>query len=987
MLESQTRLKKIPDWVVYSLLVWAIYGIGIVFFDFWSDDFGYFLNFRRVLSEPSGLYSSLASYLTGGVPRLQLGWHLTHQVLFLFFGTSVVYYFAVQCVILVLNSVLLNRTMAPLVGKQVSFWSGVFLIVCPFYRESFYWVSANYGFFQVFFFLLTWLAVDRALLRSGKRRLGLLSVAAVSLVFSCLYQEQTITFLPLFPVVYLLAHAATPSATGGFRARFIAVAQVFLIGCVLFVALYLPQLLVIDTSGSASLAQSIQSYYPHPLQSLESNIPKLLRWTFGGILPSFEHLYGFGNHLSSIRRLFILLMALSTITALCAVFAARRVDVAGRSSRGSWRLVLAIVVWWLGSSIVVMPLVEYLSRYVYVVLPPALLLVLTVLFKFGRVGRIAVPLLALICAVELQSFFYGAYFQLIQVERKAYNQVAAQIKLNPDIKGVVFRDFPVTLNHAVSGVWLNFHATNWWLKWRSLPEKLPIEIVGNNIVPQSKTPFSPGGLRLIYEPYPRSRMKKIYQPNEILIADFKGSAFAAEPNIEFSIRAPFARRLIEKPSTISKRRKARNFYLPKSLGDLRGCNVDVVATAEAKGTLAAISLFDGRGHQVSGAAAYSSGLASGESKVFFRTTISSQGPYFVRLTQQPHPVTAGENREDWSINLKKLHVFGCGAEYEASQFLDNHNPDPAFPILRYVNPQMNYSIVMPYPNAQMWEVPWALGINDARSAGDYYCYPDDRVTIEAADGKRFSAYVGMLSFKREVVTPGDSFQVTFSRKQGDPLTQRGSLDRMSKEEFDGYWRDQLPLDISTTHRFKLDRNYSTVSVSLRSRYRTPMKVRWIFEDSAVFDFGFPDDKGVGTVVLSSGVEGQEFRSTRPPEAGDVSINHRLRYPLLPNVGAFDFSMSPLRGGSFLSGGYSNQSFSEQPKDLLTYGGKIPADKTPPHRVHGLWFDVELQPNETKTFDYAKVFLSDWYDKSDLRQSAWSSIEKIKEDRATERALK
>jgi hypothetical protein len=166
-----------------------------------------------------------------------------------------------------------------------------------------------------------------------------------------------------------------------------------------------------------------------------------------------------------------------------------------------------------------------------------------------------------------------------------------------------------------------------------------------------------------------------------------------------------------------------------------------------------------------------------------------------------------------------------------------------------------------------------------------------------------------------------------------------------------------------------------------------MKVRWIFEDSAVFDFGFPDDKGVGTVVLSSGVEGQEFRSTRPPEAGDVSINHRLRYPLLPNVGAFDFSMSPLRGGSFLSGGYSNQSFSEQPKDLLTYGGKIPADKTPPHRVHGLWFDVELQPNETKTFDYAKVFLSDWYDKSDLRQSAWSSIEKIKEDRATERALK
>jgi hypothetical protein len=350
-------------------------------------------------------------------------------------------------------------------------------------------------------------------------------------------------------------------------------------------------------------------------------------------------------------------------------------------------------------------------------------------------------------------------------------------------------------------------------------------------------------------------------------------------------------------------------------------------------------------------------------------------------------VKAGENREDWSVTLKKLHMFGCGEEYEATQFLDNHNPNPTFPILRYANPQMNYSIVMPYPEAQMWEVPWGLGVNDVRSAGDYYCYPDDRVSIEASDGKRFSAYVGMLAFKRVVETPGDLFQVTFSRKQGDPLTQRGALDRMPKEEFDGYWRDQLPLDISARHTFKLDRNYSTVRVTLRSRYPLPMKVRWVFEDSAVFDFAYDDDKGVSTVVLSSGVEGREFRSTRAAEMGDASINHRIRYPLLPNVGAFDFSMSPLRAGSFLSGAYSNQSFSEQAKDTLKYEGSIPPDKSPPHRIHGLWFDVELQPNETKTFDYEKVFLSDWYDLTDLRQWAWSSIEKIKSDREAERAVK
>lgn len=975
------RLKganKFLDLVVYSFLVFAIFGVGIRNFDFWSDDFGYFLSFHKIATQGIGLRETLASYLTGGVPRLQLGWHLTHQILFLIFGTKTIWYYIIQSIVLVLNSFLLCRLMRPYFGEVVSFWSGVFLIVCPFYRESFYWVSANYGFFQVLFFLFAWFFLDRSLYIFGLRRGCYLTLSSVFLVLSCLFQEQSITFLGLLPITFVLMKLGQGVEAGSRKSIIFSAIKQFSLGVLIFALLYAPQLFVIKGASSTSLSDTIHSYYPHPIQSLKSNIPLLLRWTFLGWIPDFIDFSEFISHYSQISHQFKIKMLVAVFLGFIAAILALIFSSRSRSSKINRVLLFGCLVWWLGASIVVMPLVEYLSRYVYVVLPPALLFAIAMVVRLGRFGRFALAVLAFLCVVDISSFFYGSFFQLVNVERRSFHQVANELRNDPNIKGVVFEDFPAALNRGRSGVWINYHATNWWLKWRALPGTSQHEIVGNALTQQGKTPFGPSGFRLTYMPYPLERLRKVYQPGEILVASFIGNAYEHEPRIRFTKRLPFKARLIDKPVKVSERRNRKDVKLPASLTDLRGCSVDVVATVAAKNTLAALTMFDGNGVNVTGGSAFSSGLEKGESKIFFRAPISTKGPYFLRISNQPNP-TQPPSSESWSVQLKKLHIFGCGEEYVADQFLENHNPNPSFPLLRYANPQMNYSVILPYPDAQMWEVPWSVGINDVLSSGDYYCYPDDRVWIQDAKGNNFSAYVGMLSFRREIEKNENGLLVAFTRKHGDPMTRRGQLDRMPKDEFDGYARDDLPIDIEAKHQFFLDRNYGLVNLKLKSQSKVPIRLRWVFEDSAVFDFKYFGDEAVSTLILSSGEKNKEFRSSRSPINRDISINHMIRYPLLPNIGALDYSWSPYRGGSFLSGKYTKQSFETFPQNTITYGDAIPENQAPPHRVHGLWFDITLQPGETRHLEYAKLFLSGWYDREELKSWANKTIDQVERD--------
>ena len=1028
--------------LLYFFLSILIYGIALSHFDFWSDDFGYFLNFSHQTSSSANIISIFTSYLTGGVPRLQLGWHITHQLLFLIFRTSVWGYFAVQVAILVINSLLLNKILRPIIGQKASFWTGIFLIVTPFYKESFYWVSANYGFFQLLFFLISYLTLNRAF--TSKTRLAkatYLFLSSISIAWSVLYQEQAIFFIVGAPLIFFLFNLKKYP-----RKQLIKyVSSYFLLTFFIIASLFVTQFFIIKSSSPTSLVDTFKVYYPTPLLSAKNNMIRIIRETFFAFKPRLDDYTSFKNDLAHVDLELILKFKLSASLLLLTFFGtvvALRNQLNEKKITIGKHMLLGLCIWFLVSAIIVIPINIYASRYVYIMLPAALALAIYAIVRFfPRFHILLLAGFAVLCVFDHLAFYYGSFFPLTNIQMRTFQKVNQYVKRHPNVKAVVLSSFPTSLHNAVTGAWINYHAAEWWYAWKMLPNETDKKVFGNSFYP-AVDENGKSGFRIIYGDYPPERLRKVFSPEELVQASFVNtSPYVKDPKLKFNQRKSIRRKLSNGQIVINNTNPFKEFVFGESKLDIKDCYVDIVAHVNTNtNTVGSIWFYSDEGEGRIEGTAHSSGLEN-EETIFLRTLVKGGGPYRIKLTYQNAPYEQKNNNP--SVVFRDVQVLGCGSNYQSDSFVRTNNPDPKNPMIRWTSPQMNYSVTLPYPHAPVWERGYSIGVNDAINSGDYYCFPDDLLSVRNKQATLLTkSYLGMLGWTRSIMQNRGALSVTFSRNPQSGIAQRGTLDIMSEKEFYSYEKDNPPVSIAIKHDFDVNKNYFPIEISLTSLSDERLTARYVFSDSPVMDFRIGSNRGMSSIILSNGLTDQYYYSTNKKNQQDIPIIYRKQTPYNNNLAAFNYSCDPTMNGHFLGGfdddvasnistriptnvfendiikkanredkefllktyikdasvdryilkGGQELSRNERnrlskifnsigfyyPQNHLELIGTFNQDDEL-HGQHGLWFDIELDPHETKAVKYFQVILQSWMNEKDMIEDAQKTLSNINKE--------
>lgn len=518
------------------LWVAFLYGFILSGFEFFSDDFGYFLNFRQQILDGNSVGKILTSYLTGGVPRLQVGWHIIHQILFYFNGIDTTFYFLLEILLIALIGVMFYLFLLGYYRDKAAFFGALILVTSSFYQESFYWVSANYGFFQLLFFLAALLLYRKSL--ESHFKFFYISMASLSLAACILFMEQAIPLLVVGPLVAFILARERYGSVAKTRSFFFGVGAF-----VSLVLLFIPQLFMIKMGSKTSLVDTFNMYYPKPFLSALENLPEILRKTFFSFIPDLKyiHLMLYKNDIFSkddfkvwiVHLIIFLVLAITT----CVLFL-RSTSFEKKSNDTLMReRCIGGILWFFGASVVVIPILHFESRYVFLILPAAIFLVLNFIEKLfeKKWFLTSCSFLLFLSAAEISAFYNGPYFSLIAMEKKTFSIVEHELRKNKDVKAVVFLNFPGNFHDALSGVFINYHATEWWLRWKSLPEDFGSHVVGNEVA--NCVSGGERGFRLIYGDYPKERLQQCFSKNSTLFVERIGEGVYS-PDIRLSYRDP-----------------------------------------------------------------------------------------------------------------------------------------------------------------------------------------------------------------------------------------------------------------------------------------------------------------------------------------------------------------------------------------------------------------------------------------------------------------
>lgn len=971
-------------YLFWFALIYLIYGLTLHNFAFYSDDFGYFLNFRNQAQNQNSLSSALISYLTGGVPRLQLGWHITHQLLFQIFTTNEALYYYVQVVLLFLNSLLLYHFLSPYVSKLTAFLAVTLVIVNPFFVESFYWVSANYGFFQIFFLMVSFLSLRKALYSEKTlASYAWLVFASLNMVLCALYQEQSFPFIFSGSLImFCFTYGKVEFKKSIQRLSF------FTLFNLLFLFLiFLPQVLLISGSSNTSLIDTFKVYYPEPISSSVQNIVTIMKQTLVGEFEVYRKLshsisqMKSSNHWAEILSQFkygLLLLIFFGFIVMALYFERLKIKSSREKNTKIFQyFLMGIILWFISASVVVMPIKYFMGRYIYFILPPATLLLsmlLTRLFLLWPLYAIPIGTLLVIAnLLSTVSFLHHDYFPLIRLEKKIAPQVISEIQNDPKIKAIVFHGFPATHYNATSGVFLNYHATEWWLRWRSLPNDVGILTVGNEATP-CFTKEGLAGFKLIYGDYPLERLQTCFSFEQVLFAELKGEI---QDSDSLGVKL-YRKKAIEWNQTFNtdiNLKDSLTIQLPEDYF-LNNCEVNVTVEAENVTGILDVRLHSlGTTMALERVNAKSSGLGYNEVvQLIAKERVSAVGPYSLKLSIA-NSMGGEYTPTELKATIKNVHLVACGKSLASNIFYENHNPDPNNPYLRWISPAANFSVVMSYANSAIWENYFGIGINDAANTGDYYCFPDDEVRINESNSTiTQKAYLGMLYWNRILSLTPDQIKVEFVRKHTDGLAERGKLDIMSMSEFNSYDKQKLPLDMSVVHWFKATEPYSKVEVFLKSVANNPITVNWKFQDSSVFDFRIGTDYGVESILSSGLGYNHQLISLNPAV---FPIIFRDRSPRKENMAVFEWTCSNGYISTFLSDGSTEFNKNLVYSDVIQKG-KYAKNSFSPHRNHGISFSLELAPGQEKSFYYYKVFLSKWETQRELLLMANQMSQKLLE---------
>lgn len=962
-------------------LIYLIYGLSLHNFAFYSDDFGYFLNFRNQAANQNNLSSALISYLTGGVPRLQLGWHITHQLLFQIFTTNESLYYYMQVFLLFLNSLLLYHFFSPYVSRLSAFLAVTLVIVNPFFVESFYWVSANYGFFQVFFLLVSFLSLQKALY--SEKILAcyfLILFASLNMVLCALYQEQSFPFIFSGSLIIFCFNYGKLEIK-----KTIQRLSVFTLFNILFLFLiFLPQFFLISSSSNTSLLDTFKVYYPTPIASSVQNIITILKQTLIG---DFE-IYKTISHSISQMKLSknwpeILSQLIYSILSLVffgfIIFALRFETIKKNLSREKNIKVfnyflVGIAIWFLSASVVVVPIKYFMGRYIYFILPPVALFVSIILTRLYLLWPLyTIPIGIIIVVTNLLStvsFLNRDYFPLVRLEKKIAPAVISEIQKDPKIKAIVFYGFPATHYKATSGVFLNYHATEWWLRWRSLPQDIGILTVGNEATP-CFTKEGLAGFKLIYGEYPLERLKTCFSFEQTLFVELQ-SGIQNSDTITIKM---YRRKTIDwnqKYNTEINLKDSLVINLPDDYF-LNHCDINIAVEAENVTGILDIRLHSlGKAMALERVNAKSSGLGLNENvSLMAKERVNALGPYTLKLSML-NSIGEPFKSSEVKATIKNIHLVGCGKSHTSNNFFENHNPDPNNPYLRWISPAADFSVVFSYANSPIWENYFGIGINDAANSGDYYCFPDDEVKIKSSNNITQKAYLGMLYWNRIASIGTGQIKVEFIRKHTDGLAERGKLDIMPLSEFNSYDKQKLPLDMRVVHWFKASEPYSKVEIFLKSVANNPIQVNWKFQDSSVFDFSIGNDYGVESILSNGLAHNYQLISLNPAV---FPIVFRDRSPRKENMAVFEWTCSKEFTNNFITDSSADLNKNLPYSDVIQKA-KYNKNSFSPHRNHGISFDLELAPGQEKSFYYYKVFLSKWENERELILMANQVIKKL-----------
>ncbi|MBN8536952.1 MAG: hypothetical protein J0M15_07845 [Deltaproteobacteria bacterium] len=968
-------LKKLSSKIYYLFwlfLTFTMFIIPIKFFDFYSDDFGYFLNFNNQLRNETSFANALISYLTGGVPRLQLGWHLTHQILYAFIGTNVIWYFVIQSIVIFANCVLLFKLLQNYIENKLAFIITTFFLINCYYIESYYWVSANYCFYQVFFLLASFLLFNKSLeIPKGFFKYLYIFSSSFALLLSVLYQEQSLPFLIGASIILFFLNKNQVKQ----RTLLLQNLVYLFLTLLLLLLTFLPQVLLISQSSSTSLVDTFRMYYPSPIDSSFENLKYIFRKAFLGFIPEYKVLSMLLNNLHNIdKELKKVLMLQITFFLAFGLFFYKLLTKANSEEKPNqfkmnhW---IAILGWFFGTIIVVLPIKYFVSRYVYFILPPAIIIffLLTKRFIHLKLYNLVILLFFLISFSHNLSFLYGAYFPLIQIERKVAPLILKSLRDDNIIKAIVFEQFPSNIEGITSGVFLNYHATEWWLRWRSLPQDIGAKVVGINASPCVTEKNEPGFM-LAYGEYPKERLQKCFSMEETLFVRLESSIYDSKPIINIIKKKP----IYLKISNLENINKGlRSFYYFDSNIDFSSCEVRVKANINTNG-IANIRLYSkGQERFMERLVVNSSGSGNTTNIELAGSEVATQkGPYQLGFSVSK-PIFSDPD-EKLFLKINSLEFSACKNDQFIEKFYENHNPDPNNPYMRWINLKNNFSIQIPYKESMIWEKYFGIGINNASNTGDFYCFPDDELIFTNLNTKTTSeSYLGMLKWNRTEKIDSDQILINFDRNPNLLTFEHSTKDKMLIEEFKTYKKSIPPLDIKISHLFQLKKPYSKTSITLKSRSKEPGFFKWTFQDSSVFDFNVGTDRGVETISNDLQIKNQQFLSKNK---NIFPITYRIMAPIHRNMAVFEWSCSKYLDYYFTSDSPSSQNEVEF-SDVLKLQNVYSKNENLPHRNHGLVFKGFIKPNEEIKLTYFKSIITDWENIDELKSKTDNLVNILK----------
>lgn len=593
---------------------------------------------------------------------------------------------------------------------------------------------------------------------------------------------------------------------------------------------------------------------------------------------------------------------------------------------------------------------------------------------------VVMTLFVLVIAARVQKYRRGADTLTSEVCRIVGQSFAE----NSSLSAVVFEQFPEDASFVTDKTWIErciSARTESSANAASLAMR-KVEAAGRFAEPVIGVGDAPSGFVVADNRPVSRRMRRRFAPEQVLFIRQAGPTADEPIRIASYQKLPFQEQLLTEPIVLNGKDHVRDINIPLAHQRLSDCYLDVLATTSSKVRLAALHLFRQDGSSVEGGSTYSAADSSDAEDIFMRVLVRGDSPLFLRLASQPIPFDSISQVGDGTeIVFNRIEIRGCGSEVKSKVFLGSHNPDPNHAFHRWTSPQGNYSVVLQYLGSPFSGNTWTVGVNGGMNMGDYYCYPDDVISLWDKDNKKMATYAGVMRWDRVTQMEAGRLTIALHRTPKSGFLPYEKFDGTPRAHFDSYPKDNLPLDIRIKHVFDVDRTYGEVAVRIKSLAPHPVRIRWTFQDSSVFDFKNGTDAGVRIMSLNEELRDSLYISTRAT-AGDNPIAYREIYPARANLAVMEHSNSPFLRGYF-AGGYYGIHQADSPvildevrPDSLQIRGAFNAQIAPPNRVHGIWFELALEPGEEKQFTYYKFFLSHWLSEESLRSSVKKSLAEI-----------